>query len=312
MKKKTPQILILVGPPGSGKTTFAEQYLNAHPHWIRVSRDDFRAMQFQCKTTDHRTEQMISVAVDACIEALLLKKSNVLIDATHCKKEYINHYIRRFNHLADIHFKVFEVPLQELTLRCAAREKKTGRHIPAEVLQKFVDQYEQLKQVFDFAPVKCIARRFNHTLPVLDKPSCFLFDLDGTLADAHGRNMFSPTAEDVMNDIPIRPVIEVLRAIDKQHQVIFVSGRERTHYAVTRDWIIKHIFCNEARELTLLMRPEGDYRRDSVIKKEFLKNDILPNYAVLGAFDDRLQVVRECWNAEGIFCFNVNQFLEEF
>jgi hypothetical protein len=207
---------------------------------------------------------------------------------------------------------VFDVPVSILEERCAEREKQTGKHIPKSVIQKYADELEILKKVFDFQPIYRTPLKFKHTSQDENKPTCFLFDLDGTLADANGRNMFNPSADEVMKDIPIPTVIKVLQSLEKQHQIIFVSGREKTNYEATRNWILKHIYYGEEKELKLYMRPEGDYRRDSIIKREFLQNDIYPYFNVLGAFDDRLQVVRECWNVEGIFCFNVNQFLEEF
>ena len=40
------KLLILVGAPGSGKSTFARYFLRTEDNWIRVNRDDFRLMQF--------------------------------------------------------------------------------------------------------------------------------------------------------------------------------------------------------------------------------------------------------------------------
>jgi hypothetical protein len=39
------------------------------------------------------------------------------------------------------------------------------------------------------------------------------------------------------------------------------------------------------------MRPTGDNRKDSLVKEEILRNEILPNYYVEFALDDRQQVV---------------------
>lgn len=312
MRRETPRLLILIGAPGSGKSSFSENFLQTEANWIRVCRDDFRAMQFEGTKASDRTEHLITYAIEACIERLLIKKSNVLIDATHSKKEYLQQYINRFGHMADIEFKIFDVPLNVLEERVAIREQATGKHIPKDVLIKYVNELENLKKIFNFEPRLKVTKVFKPYLHDEQKPTCFLFDLDGTLADANGRNMFNPTSEDVMNDIPIIPVIRVLQAIEKHHQVIFISGREATNYQATRNWLIQHIYQGEEKDIELMMRAEGDYRRDSIIKKEILHEHILPNYNVVAAFDDRLQVVRECWNAENIFCFNVNQFLEEF
>ena len=38
------KLLILVGAPGSGKSTFARYFLRTEDNWVRVNRDDFRLM----------------------------------------------------------------------------------------------------------------------------------------------------------------------------------------------------------------------------------------------------------------------------
>ncbi|MFM2387557.1 MAG: hypothetical protein RL660_2314 [Bacteroidota bacterium] len=311
MKKNTPQILILVGAPGSGKSSFAKYFMRTEENWARVSRDDFRAMQFEASRASDATEVMITAAVDASIAAYLVKGYNVMIDATHCRMDYIKQYIDKYGHLADIHFKVFDVPLEELIERCAEREAATGKHIPASVIESHVIKLNHLKTIFNFAPILRKQQDFAPIVVDEAKPKCFLCDLDGTIAKANGRSMFNPSAADIMTDTPILPAIKVLQSLAKDYKIIFVSGREDSTFESTKQWLQQYVF-EHIEDTQLLMRKAGDYRRDSIIKKEILHQHILPHYAVLGVFDDRLQVVRECWNKERIFCFNVNQFLEEF
>ena len=41
MKKK---VLILIGIPGSGKSTWSTEFVKENKDWVRINRDDFRFM----------------------------------------------------------------------------------------------------------------------------------------------------------------------------------------------------------------------------------------------------------------------------
>lgn len=145
------------------------------------------------------------------------------------------------------------------------------------------------------------------------KSEVWIVDLDGTVADHKG--IRGPYDEDKVHlDNPIIPVIKVLRSLlAVGYKIIFVSGRTDECKTLSIEWIKKYItgefgFCPEPE---LFMRKSGDKRKDSIVKKEIYENYILPNYNIVGVFDDRLQVCRMLYE-EGIFCFNVNQGLKEF
>ena len=142
----------------------------------------------------------------------------------------------------------------------------------------------------------------------MKKPSTFIFDLDGTLANGNGRDFYNPTNEEILKDSPIEPVCEVLRALDECHNIIFLSGREAKYYEPTREWIRKQLRFEEP---VLFMRKTGDFRKDAIIKAEIYKEKIEPNYEVIACFDDRLPVVK-MWYELGVFCFNVNQGLHPY
>ena len=38
------EVIICRGIPASGKSTWAKQFINEHPNYIRVNKDDIRAM----------------------------------------------------------------------------------------------------------------------------------------------------------------------------------------------------------------------------------------------------------------------------
>lgn len=54
------------------------------------------------------------------------------------------------------------------------------------------------------------------------------------------------------------------------------------------------------------MRPKGDMRKDSIIKKELFEAHIKDKYYIEAVFDDRNQIV-DTWRKEiGLTCLQVN------
>jgi tRNA(Ile)-lysidine synthase len=150
--EKNPQLLLLIGAPGSGKSTFAKYFIRTEENWMRLCRDDFRNMNFSDSLLSKEKENLITEMQDMAIEALLRKNCNVLLDATHCRAEYLNHYIEKFNSLADISFKLFECETDELIARCEKRHAETGVYVPSNVIKRFAGELETLKKTFNFSP----------------------------------------------------------------------------------------------------------------------------------------------------------------
>ena len=142
--------MILVGAPCSGKTTFARYFIRTEENWMRLCLDDFRSMQFASGNLSKDNERLISEIIDVAIDNLLQKHCNVLIDAQHCCMEEIERYIKRFNHLANISFKLFDVDLETLTERCEKRFQSTGKSTSISKLKKSYEDLEELKKTFDF------------------------------------------------------------------------------------------------------------------------------------------------------------------
>jgi len=298
---KNLQILILVGAPGSGKSTFARYFLRTEENWMRLCRDDFCAMHFAFGNLSPREENLIAEMMDASIEALLLKGCNVLLDATHCRKKYIDHFIERFNHLADIAFKVFDVDAATLAERCEKRFQRTGKKIPEHVQKKFIDELEELKKEFDFS----FRPKINlfDAIAVQDEnlPKAIICDLDGTLALIHGRNPYDATHcdEDKLNE----PVASVLRNFHAAgYQILLVSGRNYHCRLPTADFLEKHAIPYHH----LWMRPNKDLRKDAIVKREIFDTKIAGKYFIKFVLDDRDQVVA-MWRKElKLPCFQVN------
>ena len=61
---------------------------------------------------------------------------------------------------------------------------------------------------------------------------------------------------------------------------------------------------HDLMDIDLLMRPAGDYCKDSLVKAELFDKHVRHRYHVQGVIDDRLQVCR-MWYSMGLPLFRV-------
>lgn len=131
-----------------------------------------------------------------------------------------------------------------------------------------------------------------------DLPSCWIFDLDGTLALPGDRSPYDMNR--VTEDLPNPPVLQLAQALAAHpgvDRLVITSGRNESARRGTEAWLA----FNEVPFDAMYLRADADQRRDDVIKEEILDREILPRYQVLGVVDDRQQVV-DMWRRRGLTC----------
>lgn len=137
---------------------------------------------------------------------------------------------------------------------------------------------------------------------------CYLFDIDGTIADlSHRLPHIQKDPKDwdaffdaCADDLPIRHIIDVAWALNGLADIVYVSGRSDRCKEQTLAWLA----ANRAPPGRLYMRKDGDHRPDHQIKLELLAQLRGDGYEPVMAFDDRDQVVG-MWRANGIPCAQV-------
>ena len=141
---------------------------------------------------------------------------------------------------------------------------------------------------------------------------CYIFDIDGTLADSSHRVHHimrtdgSPKDWDayfaaLSHDKPILHMRDLARTLSTGNvYIVYVSGRPEESRKETLDWLVAHR-CPEGR---LYMRPVGDRRDDDIVKIELLAKLRADGFEPLLAFDDRTRVVK-AWRAAGVPCAQV-------
>ena len=297
------KLLILVGAPGSGKSTFARYFLRTEDNWIRVNRDDFRLMQFGDSLMIPFYEERISKMVEASVLTLLKSDTNVIIDATNTSLRTIQDMIHTYTEYADISFKVFDLPVDELVKRCDKLYEETGKFISKSVVERNVANLKHTLEKFDFAPIPRKVQVATTSYATQDKnlPKAVICDLDGTLSLLNGRDPYNAATCD--NDLLNEPVAAVLKmAKQRGYQVILLSGREDKFREPTVRFLDKHQIGYDL----LLMRTSNDFRKDNIIKRELFEGEIQGKYFVEFLLDDRNQVV-DMWRKDlHLPCFQVN------
>lgn len=294
------RLTVTRGLPASGKTTWAKQVVvEAERPTVRVNRDDLRLMLDGEPLYTHPAEQRVSTVQQASVAELLRSDVNVVVDDTNLRSRYL----RNWAHLAarvgaEFAVKDFtHVPVNECVRRDSNRPNSVGRNVILGMHQRFLAGRE-LPLPVPILGGQVIGRPYtpNPTLP-----AAVMVDIDGTIALHDGvRDPYDTSRYHL--DRPNEPVIAAITAMYLVgHLVLFCSGRDETHRAVTEAWLDEHVDLPRAG---LFMRGAGDLRRDDLIKLELFDTHIRDRYRVACVFDDRARVV-QAWRGIGLTVLQV-------
>ena len=139
-------ITILKGCPGSGKSTWASKVVKYDASTVIVSRDSIRASLGKYWVPSR--ENLVTDIEYSMIEKALLRRYNVIIDATNLNKTFLQRLedhilsISTFNNInVNIIYKEFRVPLWKLVFRDVKRGLFGGRYVGYKVIKSFYDRY---------------------------------------------------------------------------------------------------------------------------------------------------------------------------
>lgn len=302
-KTKNLKVFILIGLPGSGKSTWAKEFIRKNENFVRISRDGFRFMLKEMPVCEPKIEDLITDLVATTAIKALNKKQNIILDNTHLKAKYINPIVKLVEEYADVEFMLFDVSVE----KCIERDKLRERIVGEDVIKKLNKDFKNLKETFLFQnQSKKEIRTFIKPNFKSELPPTVIFDIDGTLALMGRRGPFDWQKVDVdeFNDI-VGEQVKFHKSLGRT--IIILSGRDSSCKNLTEEWLKFH----KVEYNHIFMRGTNDYRKDSIIKKELYENNIKDKFNVLCIYDDRLQVVK-MWYELGIFVYNVNQGNKEF
>lgn len=290
------ELILTIGAPGSGKSTWAKEYARNNSGVV-FNRDDMRLSMFgvenrnEYKYTKAR-EKAVSVAQFASalatihcsgVKCLIVADTNLNPNTRKAWADFCSEH----------GFKLTEVPFHEPLHVLFERNFYRGKDaVPLQVIR---DMHQKMREYMGDKI------EFNPELP-----RAIIYDLDGTLAINDHRSPYD--LEKLSGDAPNKMVIEHLWAMQSQgYKIITCSGREGgtkdepLKYRVsTLEWLREQGISTDAH----YQRNQGDSRKDAIVKRELL-TEIALEYNPVLAVDDRTQVV-EMWRSVGIECWQVN------
>lgn len=276
-----PKLLMIKGLPGSGKSTYARQ-LVAASQYTRVNKDDLRAMLHNGSHSKSKEATVLKIR-DAVVVEALTKGSNVVVDDTNFAPV---HEIR-LRELAKEHGAQFQSKLIDTPVDvCIERDLKRLNSVGHKVILQMYEQYLKPKPA---------EKPANDP----DLPTAVICDIDGTLAHMVNRGPYD-TAK-YLDDVKDDTVHHAFSRLSEGATRIICSGRGVEFKADTEQWLTNHGITYDL----LLMRPAGDRRKDSIVKRELYEEHIQGKYNIQVVLDDRNQVV-DMWRDElGLKCFQV-------
>jgi len=136
--EKKNALIVLVGPPASGKSTWGKKFAKEN-NIVYISTDEIRAEIGTGENDQNVSTAAFEIARNRVKEALNNGK-NVMIDATNCNGDDRRPFVKIAREFDAYKIAVaFEVPREELLKRDAHRE----RHVGPEVIDFFLHKYRK-------------------------------------------------------------------------------------------------------------------------------------------------------------------------
>jgi predicted kinase len=307
-RETAPELTIMVGLSGSGKSTAAKSWVNwGRGQVVRLNRDSMRAMMYvDVPWTAHHDDVIRVVQKDMARTALRMGK-NVIIDDTNCVRKTRQAWEELAKECrTKFRIVTMTTPFDVCVERDAQRTDK--EHVGKEVILRQRKQLNEFKIDLENTPVSysrpvfereaLLTGGFTKRLP--DAPFVIV-DVDGTVANHTGHR--DPYNEKlVLLDSVYEVVADWVRALQPFYNILIVSGRHDTCGDDTCEWF-------EGNNIPfdhILMRRGGDNRSDFIVKQEILDEflSVFSKEDIAFVLDDRPQVVR-MWKKNGLTVYPV-------
>jgi tRNA uridine 5-carbamoylmethylation protein Kti12 len=143
-----PRLYMLIGVPGSGKSTWRNAFLKSNDAVIISSDDEIDAFAEDQGLTYSDAFKIVDFKkIDAKINADFSKavkdKQDIIVDRTNMSKKSRSRFLSSLPANYEKHAIIFQCPEEELRRRLDKRAKETGKFIPDQVLYTMLRNYQE-------------------------------------------------------------------------------------------------------------------------------------------------------------------------
>lgn len=284
-------ITLLVGPPGSGKSTVANKLIyedGDHGLATVYINQDLQGQEGHLELFNKALDENKDIVVD---------RMNFSLDQ---RKRYLNPAkLKGYSTKIICLHENFDTCLERMKLRVdhpTIKDAKTA----SKVLHFFFSKYERVEN----DEADSVIREW----PNIDKPKAIICDLDGTLCNINhrlhyikgpGKKNWKAFFEGLRDDSPNFWCQSIVNNLADIYKIVFCSGRTDTYQGLTENWLSKWGIGYD----DLFMRQRDDFRKDNIVKEVLLDFEILTRYEPAFIIDDRKQVI-DMWRKRGYTCLD--------
>lgn len=286
--KQYKTLFITIGIPGSGKSSWAREYINKEPTTrIRFNNDDIRNMLGVYWVPER--EDLVNTIKHDIVSNAMYKNYDIVIDNMNLnpkEREYWEQLVTEFNqNLPEntlpykIEYKYFiDVSVEECIRRDAKRINPIGEKVIRDIWKKYRHWITTTKAKLAYEKIK--KTDYNKT-------SCIIIDVDNTLCfNTTGRPWFD-SGKQVLEDKPNPATLRILFEFMYKVKLIIVSGRKESEMQYTDEWLKRNNIVVDG----FYLRKDNDFRKGYEVKKELVEK-VMQTYNILFSLEDDPEVVQ--------------------
>lgn len=274
----TKTLTLLVGPPGSGKSTTSTDLA-----YLQQGTYEYINQDSQGKKEHYKIFE----------DAIRKETQYILIDRMNFNREQRERYLKPakdagyYTKIMVLH-ESYDTCLERCSKRIdhpTIKDEKTAK----KVLNFFFTKYERVEDNE--------ADEVIRIWPSFNKPDAVWIDMDNTLSNASHREHFLDKTKGKPNwkaffDACVNDSInewcsKIINSMQDSVDILICSARPDDYKKHTEEWLI----TNKIHYNDIIMRRRNDFRPDFIVKEIMYEFEVKTKYNLLFSIDDRKQVI---------------------